>query len=337
MTSEFCKKLPKIELHAHLNGSLSVATIAKLVRLHMKNYPDETVPAASQIFCDPKNFDDGYAIFKCAQALVDHPEAVKLATNCVLLEFAQENVKYIELRSTPRAVPGKMTKLDYLTKIVEAINETSDITAKLLVSIDRRKSVEEANENLNLALEVHKGNPNAIVGIDLSGDARVNDLKDYVQVLRRAQNHGMKIALHLAEVDNNEEIEYILNHPNFKPDRVGHCTFIHPKTGGCESTWTKFCQWNVPTEICLTSNIKCKSVESYSEHHLSSFYNESLPLCICTDDKGAFSCSSSEEHSRAMELLKITEDDMFALSLKAIDYIFADEHTKNSLRSLFVS
>ena len=230
-----------------------------------------------------------------------------------------------------------MTKLEYLTKIVEAIDEQSDILAKLLVSIDRRKSVEEAKENLDLALEVQKKNPNCLVGIDLSGDARVNDLRDYVEVLKQAQNHGMKVSLHLAEVDNQEEIGFILDHPDFKPDRVGHCTFVHPQNGGSETTWKKFCLWDVPSEICLTSNIKCKSVESYSNHHLRSFYGENLKLCICTDDKGAFSCSSSEEHTRAMDLLKITEDEMFSLSLKAVDYIFADEYTKDAIRSLFVA
>ena len=118
MAVEFCKKLPKIELHAHLNGSLSVTTIGKLVRLHKQSYPDEEVPAAAQIFLDPVGFDDGYAIFKCAQALVDHPEAVKLAASNVLREFAEDNVKYLELRSTPRECPGKMTKREYLMSII---------------------------------------------------------------------------------------------------------------------------------------------------------------------------------------------------------------------------
>ena len=84
---------------------------------------------------DPKSFDDGYAIFKFAQALVDHPAAVKLATSNVLKEFAEDNVVYIELRSTPRDCAAKMTKKEYIESIVQSIKGQRDIKATLLVSI----------------------------------------------------------------------------------------------------------------------------------------------------------------------------------------------------------
>ena len=49
MAREFCGKLPKIELHAHLNGSLSVSTINKLHKLHKLSFPNEEVPNVSDI------------------------------------------------------------------------------------------------------------------------------------------------------------------------------------------------------------------------------------------------------------------------------------------------
>ena len=81
-------------------------TLLFLVRLHKQNFPEEDVPPAAEIFKNPATFNDAYAIFACAQALVDHPEAVKLAITNVLQEFSKENVAYIELRSTPRECPG---------------------------------------------------------------------------------------------------------------------------------------------------------------------------------------------------------------------------------------
>ena len=84
---------------------------------------------------DPKSFDDGYKIFKFAQALVDHPAAVKLATSNVLTDFAEDNVVYLELRSTPRNCAGKMTKKEYVESIVQSIKGQSYIKAALLVSI----------------------------------------------------------------------------------------------------------------------------------------------------------------------------------------------------------
>lgn len=58
--------------------------------------------------------------FKLAHELVDSAEAVKLATECVIDEFAKENVVYLELRSTPRSTES-MTKREYLDAVVQQI------------------------------------------------------------------------------------------------------------------------------------------------------------------------------------------------------------------------
>ena len=323
---ELCQKLPKVELHAHLNGSLSVETINKLHKLHKSSFPSEDVPNVGDITIDPKSFDDGYAIFKFAQALVDHPDAVKLATTNVLKEFADDNVVYLELRSTPRAIDGKMTKKEYVEAIVDSIKGQDQVKATLLVSIDRRKSTEEAEENVKLAIELRNIYPDVIVGVDLSGDARVNDLKDYYPYLQMAKENDLKVSLHFAEENNHSEIEFVLNFATFKPDRVGHCTFVSPD-------FVKlFADQNIPSEICLTSNVKCGSVKSYENHHLKEFHEKKLPFCICTDDKGVFSCSSSDEHYRAMQLIGLKPEEMFSLSMKCVDFIFADEKIKSTLK-----
>ena len=79
--------------------------------------------------------------------------------------------------------------------------------------------------------------------------------------------------------------------------------------------------------------VKCGSVKSYERHHLKEFYNKKLPLCICTDDKGVFSCSSSDEHFRAMQLLGLAKEEMYLQSVKCINYIFSGDTTKQVLRT----
>lgn len=65
-------------------------------------------------------FSRGFQKFKYAHDLTDTTEAVSLATECVIRDFARENVVYVELRSTPRSTP-KMTKDDYVQAIIAAI------------------------------------------------------------------------------------------------------------------------------------------------------------------------------------------------------------------------
>ena len=62
-------------------------------------------------------FDAVYATFFASQFLIDHLEAVELATSKVVEEFAADNVIYLELRTTPRHVEGKMDQEQHISKV----------------------------------------------------------------------------------------------------------------------------------------------------------------------------------------------------------------------------
>ena len=81
--------------------------------------------------------------------------------------------------------------------------------------------------------------------------------------------------------------------------------------------------------------VNVKAAPSYEEHHLKYFYEKELPLCICTDDKGVFKKSSSEEYAKTMEILQLSQEEMYNLSFKAIDYVFSNDLIKDKLRHQF--
>ena len=85
--------------------------------------------------------------------------------------------------------------------------------------------------------------------------------------MKRASENGLKVTAHFAEVPNEPEVEFLLkNQGDFIPDRFGHVTCIHPDfNGGSEKLWELFKSLKVPSELCLTSNVLCKSVESYDK------------------------------------------------------------------------
>ena len=114
-----------------------------------------------------------------------------------------------------------------------------------------------------MAIELRNKYPEVVVGVDLSGDARVNSLKDYYPSLLKAKDNGLKVALHFAEESNPLEIEFVLNScttGTFKPDRVGHCTHVIP------DFLSKFVDLKIPSEICLSSN-------GQAHHMFSQFLN----------------------------------------------------------------
>ena len=120
-----------------------------------------------------------------------------------------------------------------------------------------------------------------IVGVDLSGDARVNSLKEYYPSLQKAKENGLKVALHFAEENNPSEIEFVLNScttGTFKPDRVGHCTHVIP------DFLSKFVDLKIPSEICLSSNGQAHHMFSQFLN-LRNFFTKFYLFCFSTKQK----------------------------------------------------
>lgn len=103
-------------------------------------------------------------------------------------------------------------------------SQLPDISVKLIVSINRRENLESSMENVDLAIKYAKLHPNIICGIDLSGDPTQKTFIDFVPLLTKAKEHGLKMALHCGEVDNEQEISDMLN---FGMDRLGHGTYVN--------------------------------------------------------------------------------------------------------------
>lgn len=165
-----------------------------------------------------------------------------------------------------------MTKVSYLEAVTNVIQEprNDDMIVKLIVSIDRRNTLEEAQEVVDLALKFrNKG----VVGIDLCGDVAQGVFEDLKPAFIRAQQEGFKITLHFNEIEEN-----VLEAPSLlsiKPDRLGHATLLDDY-----SRKTVYEQ-NIPVEICMTSNVLCNTVKTFEEHHLKDLLNDNHPFVLC--------------------------------------------------------
>ncbi|XP_028814948.1 N6-Methyl-AMP deaminase [Denticeps clupeoides] len=328
----FYRELPKVELHAHLNGSVSSATVEKLVasKPHLNIHQNMTAIRGGQ----RRTLDECFQVFKVIHQLVDSEEDVMMVAKDVIQEFAADGVKYLELRSTPRE-DGKtgLTKRSYVQTILEAINQCKedglDIDVRFLVAVDRRNGPEVAMETVKMAEDFMLSSDGAVVGLDLSGDPTVGHGKDLLLALQKAKNAGLKLALHMSEVPSqNEESELLLSLP---PDRIGHGTFLHPEVGGADSLVEKVRKNNIPLELCLTSNVKGQTVPSYDKHHFLYWYQLGHPCVICTDDKGVFCTDLSQEYQLAASTFGLSNEAVWTLSQRAIACSFAPQDIKNQL------
>lgn len=167
-----------------------------------------------------------------------------------------------------------MTKYSYLEAVTKVLKDphSHDMIVKLIVSIDRRNTLEEAQEVVDLALQFRS---QGVVGIDLCGDVCQGSFETLKPAFVRAQEQGFPVTLHFNEIqDNVREAPGLLA---IKPDRLGHATLLDDF---CRKT---IYEQNIPVEICMTSNVLCKTVSSFEEHHIKELLNDKHPFVLCVN------------------------------------------------------
>ncbi|KAJ1983958.1 hypothetical protein H4R33_004557 [Dimargaris cristalligena] len=317
----FCQALPKVELHAHINGSMSPTTMETLRQRKLAQHP-ELADMIIRTDCSHESFTIAsfFPLFKYIYLLTDDESAVAYATRSILEDFQAENTRYIELRTTPRAVETTgMTKDSYIRAILDTFDQyhwdNRPLLARLILSVSRTDTLAAANETVDLAL---KYRDRGIVGVDLCHDPERGDVSVILPALRRAQAAGLPLTLHLGEIAAGlrEEPLLLLDPHHSPPARLGHATFLSAEAR------TLLRSRQIPVEVCLTSNILTKVVSSYDTHYVQDFRRDGIPFVPCTDDKGVFCCSLSHEYERLAQVLQLSERELFDISLKSIDYIF---------------
>ncbi|XP_059714199.1 leucine-rich repeat-containing protein 49 isoform X11 [Haemorhous mexicanus] len=283
----FYRRLPKAELHAHLNGCISIATMKKL----MAQKPNLQIQNGMTVIDKGKKrtLDECFQMFQIIYQVTTRTEDILLITKDVIKEFADDGVKYLELRSTPREENSTgMTKRMYVETVLEGIKQCQeeglDIEVRLLIAINRRDGPAVAKQTVKLAEEFLLSSDGVVVGLDLSGDPTAGHGQDFLEPLSEAKKAGLKLALHLCEIPNQEEETKILL--GLPPDRIGHGTFLNSPAAGSEEIVSLVQQNHIPIEFCMTSNIKSQTVPSCDKHHFGYWYNLGHPAVLCVNNCG---------------------------------------------------
>jgi adenosine deaminase len=271
-------------------------------------------------------------------ALVCDEESIRYATTCVLQDFLDDGVCYLELRTTPRAIShAGISKEGYVVMVLNAIHNfaTSEqnkqdtgaekLHTKLILSIDRKNTVEEAIEVVNLAA---KYRDQGVVGVDLCGNPTRRPISHLSPAFAEARNQGLAVTLHFAEIaqEDTTELELMLE---WQPKRLGHV--IHVPA----SVKDIIAERNLGLELCLSCNVLCNlSKGGFEAHHFGEWWKAGGKIALSTDDVGIFESGLSEEYLLAARHFGLDRQQLVQLSRGAVDVIFGGENEKERMWAL---
>ncbi|KAH8129115.1 hypothetical protein ACSS6W_008494 [Trichoderma asperelloides] len=338
--------LPKIELHAHLTGSISRQTLHE-IWLTKKAAGQTDLEDPLAVIPEGKhdyNLITFFPLFsKYIYALLTDEPSIRHATTAVLQSFLQDGVVYLELRTTPRPTP-LLSAAQYVDILLSTISEFEELHpqlhTRLILSVDRRHDFDMASSVLDLAVNTSPEGILArkhamIVGLDLCGDPSARpagEISLFTPVFQKARAAGLGLTLHFAEIQasaSKAELETLLS---WGPRRLGHVIWEDAETKKeIARRKDELC-----LELCLSCNVHAGMVEGgFESHHFGEWRRvEGVKVSLATDDVGIFGSPLSNEYRLAAKHFNLDSRQICALARESIDFIFGGEEEKERLRRI---
>lgn len=286
LSLEDIRRAPKVELHAHVTASIPRPAFQRL--LASKGL-DTDLSFLDRVESNEELFR---GVFSRLSRAIQSSKDLKWVTQQVLEAFEEENVRYIELRSTAKKLEDMKSELQYVETILDTIDQwrgtgkTTKIEARYLLSLNRAYLPEAFFDALK-QVKRDKAWSKYLTGLDYSGDPWTRDITDYRPCIELAREAGMKLSIHTGEFPGQmAETPRILS---FDPERLGHFIYFTPD----EFQHVK--DRKILIESCPTSNLVTSPEMKLGDHPVQRMYAEEQLMTLCTDDRLIFDKQLSEE------------------------------------------
>jgi adenosine deaminase len=321
--------LPKIELHLHLDCSLSYDIVKKLrPQILEKEYQEKFVAPEKCI-----NLAD---FLKCAVSGIELMQTEKELREVVKDLFAQlrrENIIYAEIRFAPLQHLDKGLKAEEVVEIVaETVRECINlkgIKAGIILCTLRHFNENQSLQTVKL-VERFIGNTN-VVGFDIAADEAGHPIDEHKKAFRYAIKKDIPRTAHAGEAKGADSIWETLKY--FSPQRIGH---------GVRSIEDKrliehLVKNNVHLEVCPTCNIQTNVFGKYSEHPIDYLFKAGVSVGINTDARSLVNISLTDEYLKIVNTFNWDRKYLYECNLNALASAFISksdaEDLEKNLRS----
>ncbi len=326
LTREFVKSLPKAELHCHLDGSMRVETIVDIAKKEKVKLPTEDIGELRKILevgMECQSLEEYLRPFDITADVLQTEEALIRATYELAEDAAEENIKYIEIRFAPL---WHIRKGLSLTQIVDAVlrgareaERNFDIKIGIIICGIRHTSPADTLKAAELTVAYKN---RGVVGFDLAGAEKDFPAKDHREAFYLIVNNNINTTAHAGEAYGTESISQALHYIN--ANRIGHGTRL--REDGDLLNYVN--DHRIPLEMCITSNVQTKAVESVEDHPIKFYFDLGLRVTLNTDNRLISNTTLTDEYMLAIEKLGFTANDIKYLILNGFKSAFLPFHEK---------
>lgn len=318
---ELVRRMPKAELHIHIEGSLEPELIFALARRNGLELAYSSVEELRRAyaFTDLQSFLDIY--YAGASVLLTEQDFFDMAT-AYLQRASADAVRHAEIffdpqTHTARGVPFA-TVINGLARACEAARPA--ISASLILCFLRHLSEDEAFATLEQALPYR----DKFIGVGLDSSERGHPPEKFAKVFARCKELGLHLVAHAGEEGPPAYIESALD--VLGVERIDHGVRC---LEDAELT-QRLVRERVPLTVCPLSNVKLKVVAEMQQHNLCKLLRAGLVATVNSDDPAYFGGYINDNFVAAFEALPLTFDDARQLALNGFAAAFLDHDRRRA-------
>lgn len=325
VTKELLARLPKAELHVHLDGSLRPETMIELAREYGVQLP-AMEPGTLRDYMhvrDARNLLDYLARFDVTLSVMQTAESLERIAYELAEDAARENIRYLEVRYSPilhtRDGLSITDAVDAPLRGLRAAERDHGIRTGLIICGLRHLEPATAVDLAELTVAYKD---RGVVAFDLAGGEAGNPPTNFQPAFDIVANRNMAITIHAGEAAGPESIHEAIH--SCHANRIGHGTRLIED----QDLMRYVNDFRIPIEINLTSNVQTRAVAELAEHPLRRYFDEGLEVSLNTDNRLMSATTLTDEYWHAHQALGFDWDELCDLALMGFESAFLSYQEK---------
>jgi adenosine deaminase len=327
----FIQRMPKAELHLHLEGTVAPATYLELARRNHVELPVSTVPALEQLF-EYDNFAEFLGVFMTLARALRTGEDFDQVAYELGAQLAADNVRYAEVMISPGQYHRRGLNLDEIIEgtLAGFARATADYGVRFALALDcgRQFGPELASAFLAHAVRYRQ---RGMVAWSIGGDEHAYPSESFREVFASARAAGLRVMCHAGEVVGPPSVWGAID--ALQVERVGHG--IHSVADPL--LVAALCDRGVTLDICPTSNLRTGACSEIAAHPLRTLFDAGVRVTVNTDDPVFFGTTMCGEYRLAAHEFGFSAADLTTLALNAVDASFLPAAEQQQMRTTFAS
>lgn len=313
-----------IDLHLHLDGSISVPMARRLAELdgRVLDEDDASLGRRLSVTYDCRDLNEYLQKFDFTANLLETREQLSECMYLLQEELVQLGYLYAEIRFAPQRHGARgLSQREAVEAVLEGLGR-SCFEAGVILCCMRGDDTREANlETVRLASEyLGRG----VVALDLAGAEALFPTKDFADVFAYARELGVPFTIHAGEADGPESVRAALE---FGASRIGHGI----RSIEDDSLVELLARDGVPLEMCPTSELQTSAIDDYAKFPLRQLIERGVNVTVNADNMGVSVTDVRRELLLLAGIFELTDADVQKLLVNAARAAFAGDALKDEL------